>query len=400
MIWRVGVVGIVTILVGVFCYINYDAIMQTSRLTLVTGNAAPSPQLLQEALSGAREPGQAVVTLWETRGIPHRQAAIGFLREQAMAQPGLLDQAQAIGAEALRDPDIDVQREALLMMRHIGERQVWAILPDQLRDADPQVRELWLEYLVAENSPRTASLVAAHIDDPDPQVQALAVNTLARWAGESFTIAEHADAAARQAAIKAARAWWADHRSSDTPSSVSSSEWMAVSLPSVDFQLDDTEGRPVVLSSFFGRPVLLQFWVTADPTCRRMAAELTRLRTQISAGDLAIVSVALDGVAHDAAGAARYRADDDGTLPFDEQLRLPIAAAAQAEGINYPVLIENTGRIAGAYEGFAAPVTVWIDADGQIRRRLTGFRSAEVLEKMYQQVRRPISAPASAALLN
>ena len=391
MVARWMIVGVVTVLLAVFCYINFDVIVQTNRMNIATGTPASSPRLLEKVLAEDESSDKVVLALWMSQGIPHRQAAIAYLRDRVLSNPDLINAAQSIGPEAITDPDITVQRDALALMRNLGDSPVWTTMPTMLHDPDPQVRLLWLQYIANHNTPRNAPLVATCIDDPDPQVQTLAVQTLGRWSDQAFSLPEGADEAARTAAINACRTWWSEHRDQYERMPTYATDVHLTSHPSIPFQLTDTRGESVALSNYFGQPVLLYFWVTTDPTCREMVGELKKLRARLG-DELAIVSVAVDGVAGGAPDAARYQADDDGTLAFDEQATLAITAAAQAEGVTFPVLIENTGRVAGAFEGFHVPVTVWVDADGQIRRRFTGLRNVATLEAMYQQVAKPLPA--------
>lgn len=61
-----------------------------------------------------------------------------------------------------------------------------------------------------------------------------------------------------------------------------------------DFSLPDLSGNEVRLSSFRGKAVLLYFWQSTCPDCRKALPELLALRSQFPQGKLVLVTVNLD----------------------------------------------------------------------------------------------------------
>ncbi len=109
------------------------------------------------------------------------------------------------------------------------------------------------------------------------------------------------------------------------------------------WELKNLDGQPVKLSDFRGKVVLLNFWATWCPPCRREIPEFFDL--QKSYGDKGLVIV---GVAMDEGGTKVVK-------PFVSRL-----------GINYPVVIGDA-ETASAYGGIEAlPTTFVIDQNGQI----------------------------------
>lgn len=127
-----------------------------------------------------------------------------------------------------------------------------------------------------------------------------------------------------------------------------------------DFTLLDLDGRPWTLSQFRGKPVLLNFWATWCPPCRKEMPDLQRFSAQY--GD----RVQLLGVNWD------YQADDEVRTFLDEY------------AITYPTLMDRAGEVIVRYRLTGLPVTFWIDEAGFIRGLwlgamqesdiLTGFR--------------------------
>jgi peroxiredoxin len=113
--------------------------------------------------------------------------------------------------------------------------------------------------------------------------------------------------------------------------------------PAPDFTLSDASGRPVRLSSFEGKVVLLNFWATWCGGCKVEIPWLIDFQRIYASRGLAVLGVSFD---------------DDGW-----KLVKPFIAAKR---INYPMMIADS-RIAARYGGVdALPVTFIIDKSGRI----------------------------------
>ena len=122
-----------------------------------------------------------------------------------------------------------------------------------------------------------------------------------------------------------------------------------------EFRLKDIDGRAVSLSDFRGKVVILDFWATWCPPCRREIPDLISLQTQYKARGLQIVGVALD--------------EPDKVKGF-----------AQYTGMNYPVLLGNDD-VSALYGGISGiPTTFIIDRNGKIAERFIGFTERSVFE--------------------
>lgn len=127
------------------------------------------------------------------------------------------------------------------------------------------------------------------------------------------------------------------------------------------FTLPDLNGRPVSLSSFRGKIVVLNFWATWCPPCKREIPDFIDLQSAYGPKGLQIVGVALD--------------EPDAVKEFVAQSRM-----------NYPVLL-GTNDIAQRYGGIKGiPTTFIIDKNGKIINMFEGFRPKEVFKKEIQKL--------------
>ena len=125
-----------------------------------------------------------------------------------------------------------------------------------------------------------------------------------------------------------------------------------------DFTLTNLSGATVRLSDFKGKVVLLDFWATWCPPCRREIPDFTQLQRQYGVQGFTMLGIALDDE-----GAAVVK-------PFAQKL-----------GVNYPLVIGNT-KIAAAYGGIQAlPTAFLIGRDGKVVKSIVGARDKSAWEQ-------------------
>ncbi|PKN23258.1 MAG: hypothetical protein CVU65_14215 [Deltaproteobacteria bacterium HGW-Deltaproteobacteria-22] len=130
-------------------------------------------------------------------------------------------------------------------------------------------------------------------------------------------------------------------------------------LAAPDFTVPALDGGTCTLSAHKGKPVLLEFWSMGCPHCRKMIAELPKIAAALP--ELVIVSVHAGGK-----GAA-------------DQIK------AQFPEKTFPVCLDD-GSARKAYKDLPAPFKVGgiphfilIDAQGQMRRAVVGYRPAAAM---------------------
>jgi thiol-disulfide isomerase/thioredoxin len=132
---------------------------------------------------------------------------------------------------------------------------------------------------------------------------------------------------------------------------------LADTLP--EFSLGNLAGEPQSISSWPGKPLLINFWATWCGPCLREIPMLKEL--QSTHADLQIVGIAVDR-------------------------RDPVVAFAETMQFNYPILIgqSDAWEAAAAFgvNVYALPFTVFTAADGSILGVHTGELHAEHLDNL------------------
>jgi peroxiredoxin len=130
----------------------------------------------------------------------------------------------------------------------------------------------------------------------------------------------------------------------------------ATAAQAPDIQLETLEGDTVRLSEYRGKVVVLNFWATWCPPCRREIPDLMRLQDRFGSRGLRVIGVSLD---REGKAVVQRYVDD--------------------VGIDYTVGIDD-GSIAQAFGGVPAlPTTYIIGRSGRIRGRVPGLATEAML---------------------
>jgi thiol-disulfide isomerase/thioredoxin len=139
-----------------------------------------------------------------------------------------------------------------------------------------------------------------------------------------------------------------------SPEPISAAEAKGKQAP--DFTLQDLQGKPVKLSDFRGKAVLLNFWATFCGPCKVEMPWLVELQKQYGPQGLEIVGVALD---------------DSG--------KESIQKFAKEMGVNY-IILQGQDVVGDAYGAVGLPATYYIDRNGKIIDSALGLVSRSEIE--------------------
>ena len=117
-----------------------------------------------------------------------------------------------------------------------------------------------------------------------------------------------------------------------------------------DFKLYTLDGDEVKLSDYLGKVVILDFWATWCPPCRKGIPDLISIQNEYK-DDLVVIGISLD-----------QPATQDQLIPF-----------IKSYGINYPIVLGDL-EVSAAYGNIQAiPTSFIIDQEGNIINKHIGL---------------------------
>ena len=124
-----------------------------------------------------------------------------------------------------------------------------------------------------------------------------------------------------------------------------------------DFELKTTTGETIKLSDLRGQAVLVNLWATWCPPCRAEMKSIEKVYNEYK--DQGLVVLAVD---------MTYQ--DDPTQ---------IASFVAAQGLTFPILLDETGAVGKSYHLRSLPSSFFINRDGIITKVVIGGPMAEAL---------------------
>lgn len=125
--------------------------------------------------------------------------------------------------------------------------------------------------------------------------------------------------------------------------------------PAPTFRSHDLNGKALSLAAYAGKPVMLTFWSPDCSACREELPALQTIANDVNA-DVTLLTVV-------------------SKVPTAEVQQFVAEA-----GLTFPVIIDEAGSIAAAYEIVGVPVSYFINPDGMIDHSTIGAGRAGDLE--------------------
>ena len=131
-----------------------------------------------------------------------------------------------------------------------------------------------------------------------------------------------------------------------------------------DFTMLDTDGNEVTLASFFGKPIVLNFWASWCGPCKSEMPEIQKFYDQYGQ-EVHFLLVSVDD-------------DVDTAKAFIED-----------NGYTFPVYFDTTSMGAYTYGASSIPLTFFIDAEGNLAAYYMGAMSESILQQGMDMIYTP-----------
>lgn len=116
----------------------------------------------------------------------------------------------------------------------------------------------------------------------------------------------------------------------------------------VDTALHDLEGKPVSLSQFKGKAIMLNFWATWCPPCREEMPSMEALYRKFKGTDLVMLAVSIDD---NVETIKEYIKKNNYTMPVFHDADKEAAAAYGLTGVPETFLIDRKGIVVEKFMG-------------------------------------------------
>jgi cytochrome c biogenesis protein CcmG/thiol:disulfide interchange protein DsbE len=136
----------------------------------------------------------------------------------------------------------------------------------------------------------------------------------------------------------------------------------AEAVPAPEFSLKDLQGNALSLASYKGKVLILNFWATWCPPCRREIPDFIEAYKDLKDKGLEILGVSVDELSAEA-----------------------LRDWTQKAGMNYPVALATAKVIADYQPGEFIPATIVIDRSGRIRYRQSSLMDKETLLRLFAE---------------
>jgi thiol-disulfide isomerase/thioredoxin len=136
-----------------------------------------------------------------------------------------------------------------------------------------------------------------------------------------------------------------------TPATSPSKNSQPIAAQPIEFTLPDLQGSPLSIKDLRGHPLIVDFWATWCPPCRKQIPELKAIYDRYRSHGLIVIGVACDAI--EGAGVRDVK-------QFVKKL-----------AINYPILI-GTAAVTDKLGVEGMPTTMFLDRHGNLVTTLLG----------------------------
>ncbi len=131
-----------------------------------------------------------------------------------------------------------------------------------------------------------------------------------------------------------------------------------------DFEIRDLQGTTLTLASYKGKVLVVNFWATWCPPCRKEIPDFIEAYRDYRSQGLEILG-----------------------LSVDDTTEASLLDWTKRTGINYPVALATPEVLRDFEPGQYIPATIVVDPEGRLRYRHTGLMDKDTLVRLFREYR-------------
>ena len=139
-------------------------------------------------------------------------------------------------------------------------------------------------------------------------------------------------------------------------------------FPAMDFTVYHIDTKPVKLSDFFSKPILINFWATWCPPCKSELPDFDRVYADYGEDVVFMMVNMTDGSRDTVESASAFTADNGYSFPVYYDCDLNAAYTYGASSIPMTVLIGADGNIVGGQVGVLTEEQLRIILDAELAK--------------------------------
>ncbi|GIP40823.1 thiol:disulfide interchange protein tlpA [Paenibacillus sp. J31TS4] len=141
---------------------------------------------------------------------------------------------------------------------------------------------------------------------------------------------------------------------------------VAVGNTAVDFMLTSLDGKPVKLSDYRGKRVMLNFWATWCPPCQAEMPHMEKFYKKYA--DEGVVMLAVN-------------------LTHTEKAAGDVPKFVEEYGLSFPIVLDEKGEVSSRYQVVAYPTSFILDSQGVIQRKFQGAINYDTMKETFAKVK-------------
>lgn len=130
--------------------------------------------------------------------------------------------------------------------------------------------------------------------------------------------------------------------------------------PAMDFTLMDINNKDVRLSDFKGKAVMLRFWSSRCPSCKKEMPVVEQAYRKLKDKDFVVLAINI------------------------EDPKEVAAETAKKLGLSFPILIDKGMAVTKLYKVFATPTSFFIDKNGVMKEKVLGELNEDTIAMYFE----------------